>query len=122
MAREVLERYRRWFEYEQMAHAKVLSSLNTVPTERRNTSAYLKAVALFAHIVAGRWLWLHRFGSAAAPPRPLFADNAGLEEVATQWRVRSGAVGGLLDSRERRRTRPGDRVPEPRCWSVPKPQ
>jgi uncharacterized damage-inducible protein DinB len=85
MGREVIARYRRWFEYEQDAHAKVLSSLHTVPADRRDTPEYRKAVALLAHVVAARRVWLYRFGAAAAPPGPLFPDSPGLDEVAAEW-------------------------------------
>src|SRR5262245_37774041 len=85
MTRAVVERYRRWFEYEQDAHAKVLSSLDTVPPDRRDTAEYRKAVAVFAHIVAARRLWLSRFGAGPAPSGPLFPDNPNLSEIAAQW-------------------------------------
>src|SRR5262249_53556048 len=85
MGREVVARYRRWFDYEQDAHAKVLSSLDTVPADRRAAPECRRAVALFARIVAGRRVWLYRLGAAPAPPGPLFPDNPGLDEVAAEW-------------------------------------
>jgi uncharacterized damage-inducible protein DinB len=85
MERAVIERYRRWFEYEQDAHAKVLSSLDMVPADRRDTDEYKKAIALFAHIVAARRMWLSRLGAAPAPPGALFPDQPGLGEVIAEW-------------------------------------
>ncbi|MCH7791921.1 MAG: hypothetical protein IIC49_07925 [Planctomycetes bacterium] len=57
----MIERYRRWFQYEQDAHAKVLASLETVHEDRRGED-FQRAVDLCAHIMAARRLWLHRFG------------------------------------------------------------
>ena len=85
MGREVVERYRRWFEYEQDAHDKVLSSLHSVPVEQRDGPEYRKAVALFAHVVGARRIWLYRLGAAPAPSGPLFPDDPVLEETTADW-------------------------------------
>jgi uncharacterized damage-inducible protein DinB len=85
MARAVVERYQRWFEYEQDAHAKVLSSLGTVPADRRDGAEYRRAVALFAHIVAARRTWLYRFGVIPTGPKSLFPENPDLGEVTAEW-------------------------------------
>jgi uncharacterized damage-inducible protein DinB len=85
MGREVAERYRRWFQYEQDVHAQVLSSLQTVPADRRDGPEYRKAVALFAHIVAGRRIWLFRLGVAPSPAGPLFPENPDLDAVVSEW-------------------------------------
>src|SRR3972149_2418060 len=62
------DRYRSWFDYEARAHEKVLSSLHSVPASRRAEPQFQKAIDLVGHILAARWLWLHRFGRA--PERP----------------------------------------------------
>ena len=62
MANELADRFRRWFEYEQDAHAKVLASFDTVPPDRRDGREFKKAVALLGHVVAARRVWLFRFG------------------------------------------------------------
>ena len=62
MAGELLSRFRRWFDYEQDAHAKVLASFETVPPDRRDGREFRKAVSLFGHIVAARRVWLFRLG------------------------------------------------------------
>jgi uncharacterized damage-inducible protein DinB len=85
MGREIVERYRRWFEYEQDAHTKVLGSLHSVPADRRDGPEYRKAVAVFAHIVAARRIWLYRFGIAPTPPGGLFPDDPSLDLVAAEW-------------------------------------
>src|SRR5271157_1596233 len=86
MATAISDRYRRWFEYEQDAHAKVLASFDSVPTERRETPEFRKAVALFAHIVAARRVWLARLGVIPAAPGSLFPDDPQLAQVAETWR------------------------------------
>lgn len=81
------ERYRRWFEYEKDAHAKVLASLETVPAEARRSEDYGKALGLLAHIVAARRLWLYRFEAAAEGPttiEELFPKNVRLEDLSSQ--------------------------------------
>ena len=54
MAQDMIDRYRRWFDYEQDAHAKVLASLETVPTDRRGDPEFRKAVSIMGHIVVAR--------------------------------------------------------------------
>lgn len=69
----LIDRYRRWFEYEKDSHAKVLKALEGVPEEERGSVAYQKATGLLAHLVLARWLWLVRLGAAPqdrAPQKP----------------------------------------------------
>jgi uncharacterized damage-inducible protein DinB len=86
MANDITVRYRRWFEYELDAHAKVLASFDSVPADRRESSEFRKAVALFAHIVAARRMWLARLGVIPAAPGSLFPDDLELAQVANTWR------------------------------------
>jgi len=86
------ERYRRWFEYEKDSHAKVLASLDSVPTELRSSQPFQKAVSLMGHIVAARRLWLFRLGHAAEAPSEFFPANVSLrdlsarvEKMQTEW-------------------------------------
>lgn len=58
----LIDRYRRWFEYEQDSHAKTLRSLNAVPEDLRQSEEFRKAVYLMGHIIAARRMWLFRFG------------------------------------------------------------
>jgi len=85
MANDLIRRYRRWFDYERDAHAKVLASLETVPADRRAEPEFRKAVAIFAHVVAGRRIWLGRFGVAPPLTGPLFPENPDLDRVAASW-------------------------------------
>src|SRR2546423_11243973 len=58
----LIDRYRRWFEYEKDSHAKTLESLNKVAVELRQSEEFRKAANLMGHIVAARRVWLFRFG------------------------------------------------------------
>jgi uncharacterized damage-inducible protein DinB len=77
------ERYRRWFEYERDAHAKVLAALAAVPEERRSAPEYRKAVTLLAHIAQARRVWLFRLGGLSEGPRPdeIFPEGLSLGEA-----------------------------------------
>jgi uncharacterized damage-inducible protein DinB len=75
------DQYRRWFEYEQDVHAKVLQALASVPSERRSGPEYRKAVQLLGHLVAARQVWLFRLGILAKPPDAFFPENRDLGEV-----------------------------------------
>jgi uncharacterized damage-inducible protein DinB len=86
MATNLIDRFRRWFEYETDAHAKVLASLETVPAGRRGSPEYRKAVALLAHIVAARRVWLGRMGVIPPSSGPLFPDESDAGKVAAEWK------------------------------------
>jgi uncharacterized damage-inducible protein DinB len=94
-------RYRRWFEYERDAHAKVIASLGTVPADRRAGPEFRKAVSLLGHIVAARRVWLGRLGAAPPAAGPLFPDDPDLDRVAADWAALATAwadyLGGLSD-------------------------
>jgi len=83
----VAERYRRWFDYEKDAHAKVVRSLESVPTQRHSTPEFSKAVGLLAHIVAARRLWLFRLGVVPNAPTSFFPDDAVLADVVAELRI-----------------------------------
>lgn len=69
------DHYRRWFDYERDAHAKVLASLETVPATNRSAREYRKAVDLLAHIAGARLVWLFRLGVAPRPPEGDLSDT-----------------------------------------------
>ena len=52
------DRFRNWYAYEKDAHAKVLSSMATVPEASHGEDAYQQALDLFGHMIAARWFWL----------------------------------------------------------------
>jgi uncharacterized damage-inducible protein DinB len=62
MVRTLASRFQRWFKQEQDAHAKVLRSLESVPTDRRSGTEFQKAVNILAHVAAARKIWLIRLG------------------------------------------------------------
>lgn len=74
------ERYQRWFEFECDSNAKVLASLQAVPSELR-AEPFQKAVNLLAHLVAARQMWLFRLGVAARPVE-LFPPHTDLSDLA----------------------------------------
>jgi uncharacterized damage-inducible protein DinB len=80
----LIDRYRRWFEYEKDAHAKVLAAFETVPAERRGEEGYQKALTLFAHMMAARRLWLYRFGAYHEAPKDFFPKDVTLAELREQ--------------------------------------
>jgi uncharacterized damage-inducible protein DinB len=90
MSREVTDRYRRWFEYEQDAHAKVVRSLETVPADRRAAPEFRRAVAILAHVAAARRMWLGRLGAAPPLRAPLFPEGADFTQVVAELRAAEG--------------------------------
>jgi uncharacterized damage-inducible protein DinB len=52
-----------------------------VPPSRRDEPGFQKAIGLMGHIVAARWLWLHRFGVADKAPTTAFPESLALEEL-----------------------------------------
>ena len=97
----MIERYRRWFEYEKDSHAKTLDSLNAVPEELRASEQFRKAVYLLSHIIAARRMWLFRFGvvkeNADLFPKEISLDDLPdqLSEMETLW---SGHLSQLDDT------------------------
>lgn len=81
MTTNMVERYRRWFEYEKDAHAKTLLSFQTVPETETASPSFQKAVTLFAHIVAARKLWLFRLGVSSEAVTDFF-PNLSVEALA----------------------------------------
>lgn len=83
---EVVERFRRWYEYEKDVHARVLDSLEAVSRERRGEGFFREALDLMSHVVCARRLWLHRFGAAASGTGSggLFPKDWTLERLASE--------------------------------------
>jgi uncharacterized damage-inducible protein DinB len=82
MTTNMVERFRRWFEYEKDAHTKTLLSFQTVPDAERSSPSFQKAVSLFAHIVAARKLWMFRFGVSSEAVTDIFPQNIPLEGLS----------------------------------------
>jgi uncharacterized damage-inducible protein DinB len=85
MSNPISDRYRRWFEYEKDAHAKVLASLGTVTAERRAEPAFQKATSILGHMVAARRMWLFRLGGNSERPRELFPQAVTISELKSQF-------------------------------------
>jgi uncharacterized damage-inducible protein DinB len=84
---DLVDRFRRWFEYEHDAHTKVLASFDTVSLDKRDLPEFRKAVSLLAHIVEGRRVWLGRMGVIHLTTDPLFPDESDVSHVAAEWRT-----------------------------------
>jgi len=88
---KMIERYRRWFEYEQDSHAKTIASLNAVAPELREEEQFRKALYLMGHLIAARRMWLFRLGflkenAELFPGTPDLAALPGqLSEVESLW-------------------------------------
>jgi uncharacterized damage-inducible protein DinB len=83
MSENLIDQYRRWFEYEKDSHAKTLASLNAVSDDRRETETFRRAVYLMGHIVAARRMWLFRLGIAEQNAE-LFPREVSLVELPEQ--------------------------------------
>jgi uncharacterized damage-inducible protein DinB len=79
----MVERFRRWFEYEKEAHAKTLLSFQTVTDAETASPSYQKALTLFAHIVAARKLWLYRLGVSSEAITDFFPQGVRLEDLSS---------------------------------------
>lgn len=79
----MIERYRRWFDYEKDSHSKTLDSLNDVAPELRESEGFRKAVYLMGHIIAARRMWLFRFG-VLREKIELFPGETSFDDLAAQ--------------------------------------
>ena len=78
------DQYRRWFEYEQDAHAKMLASLRAAEAGHRDSDDFRQAVDLAAHIASARLMWLHRLG-VAPQAVDLFTRAESVDDVAAMF-------------------------------------
>jgi len=78
--KSLVDRFRRWYEYERDCNARSLEMLASVPAERRSTAEFQKAVGRMAHLVAARRRWLYRLGHLPEAPS-LFPQGTTLEEL-----------------------------------------
>ncbi len=83
MTTHIADRFRRLFEYEKDAHMKVIASLMAVSADNRSSPQYQKAVDLFAHICAARWLWLYRLGATDQSPRDIFPQRVAVDSLTS---------------------------------------
>lgn len=97
MTPDAVDQYRRWFEYENDAHAKVVRSLESVPVDGRSAAEFRRAVDLLAHLAAARQLWLFRLGVVPDPPGQLEPKGADLTQAAEDLRAVQGRWKAYLD-------------------------
>jgi len=76
----LVDRFRRWYEYERDCNAKCLTMLSSVPAERRGTPEFARALGRMGHLVAARLRWLARLGHFTNPPSEPFPSYT-LEEL-----------------------------------------
>jgi uncharacterized damage-inducible protein DinB len=81
MSEPIADRFRTWFDYEIDAHDKVMRSLESVPTDDRQTPEFQKATAILAHIAMARRVWLGRIGPAPLPVSNLFPQGVTLSQL-----------------------------------------
>ncbi|CAN5594359.1 hypothetical protein BH11PLA2_BH11PLA2_14780 [soil metagenome] len=77
----MLDRFRKWYDYERDANAKTLVMLDSVPAENRSDPQYAKALTKMAHCVVARQMWLFRLGVGTAPTA-LFPEVKSPAEIA----------------------------------------
>jgi uncharacterized damage-inducible protein DinB len=78
------DHYRRWFQYEQDAHAKTLQSLEDAPVSVKSTAEFSKCLELMAHLAAARGMWLYRLGGTPQAPTAIFPRNVRLPDLKHQ--------------------------------------
>lgn len=76
--------YRRWFDYEQTAHDKMLAAIRKAQPEHLSDPRFQQAVDLAAHLASARLMWLFRMG-ASAERVELFRPGATLDDVDTMF-------------------------------------
>lgn len=97
MTEILISRFRRWFEYEQDSHTRVLASFETVPTASRSAEAFQQALDLMGHMVFARKLWLYRLGGLAEKP-VVFPKTVTLDELPAQFEAMHAAWSDYLNS------------------------
>jgi uncharacterized damage-inducible protein DinB len=80
----LLDRYRRWLDYERDCNLRVLSSLHDIPTVQHSTAAFEQAVSLLGHLAAARQFWLFRLGVSQRKPATFFPRGLSLAAVEGQ--------------------------------------
>ncbi len=76
----MIERFRRWYDYECDCNAKALAMLDSVPVEHRTKPEYAKALAKMGHLAIARKMWLFRMGLGEAAKNP-FPKINGVDEL-----------------------------------------
>ena len=80
----LLDRFRRWYDYERDCNAKLLGMLESVPAEQHGTPEFEKAVVKTGHLIAARRRWLHRLGQWPDLP-PIFPTGLTIADLTQQF-------------------------------------
>lgn len=72
---QLIERFRKWYDYERDCNAKTLAMLSSVPQARRADPQFTRAVGKLAHMVAARHNWLCRLGVINDKPGDRFPTH-----------------------------------------------
>ena len=118
MSDTMADRFRKWFAYEQDAHAKVVRSLESVPAERRDSPEYQKAVGWLAHLAMARRIWLERLGVIPLKGGTMFPDKVELDRRAGRSARRSRTLVSLSGRPHLTMSWTNNRIQEPRRRSI----
>jgi uncharacterized damage-inducible protein DinB len=88
----LIDHFRTLHAFEVWANARVLASLDTVPTAQRTTPAYIRATQLLPHNTLARQVWLWRIQELAYdnpkdwfPAWTIDETRARMGDVDAQW-------------------------------------
>lgn len=115
MTQSMPDRFREWHAYERDCNAKTIAMLESVPPEKRSDPNYARACAKLAHMVAARWMWLHRLGKIGDRPdkRDWVPGRGTVEEIRPHMqRIEQEWVGYLTTIDEAELSRRFD-------WTLP---
>jgi uncharacterized damage-inducible protein DinB len=79
------DQFRRLFEYEQDAHARVLESLRLAVPHYQADADFIRAIDLAAHIVTCRAMWLTRIRGGIGLPSTLFPTGWSLIDLEREF-------------------------------------
>jgi uncharacterized damage-inducible protein DinB len=99
--------FQRLFEYEKDAHARTLQSLRAAAEKHGSSPEFAQALELAMHLVAARFMWLHRFGVREKRPEnwfPPVREIAELETVFDAMHAEWSSYLARLDDTELART------------------
>ena len=95
------ERFAIWFEHECDCNEKMLAMLESVPLERRNDAAFVRALNLAGHLAACRENWLTRMKGEDKAPADWWPLDVNLESLKPRFEAMQGSwrdyLAGLSD-------------------------
>jgi uncharacterized damage-inducible protein DinB len=95
-----IEQFQRLFDYEKDAHARTVESLRAAAGAHAAEPDFRKALELAMHLVAARFMWLHRFGVREKRPESWFPPvhdvgelQGAFDEMHALWSAYLAGVG-----------------------------